>query len=299
MPPLYELSYKIADIVFHLTNPDETVKLRLDDPALRFACPDIPPNVRIAAHWSDLSNGAVTGRKVFDPGLSWKLYEQEDSYLFAFYSPISGSVPYKTARMKRDFSSGEVLLHAPFFKPHEALFPLDYPLDELLFVRLLSLGRGAHLHACGIVDGRGNGHLFIGQSGAGKSTIARLLTGLPGSTILSDDRIAVRMKDGQPWIFGTPWHGDVELASPDCAPLRTMLFLAKDSINRLVPLPDATVVGRLLACSFPPFFDPGGLDFTLSFFDDVGHVVPSYELRFRPDNDVLGLVESLVTDRFA
>ena len=116
MPPLYELSYKIADIVFHLTNPDETVKLRLDDPALRFTCPDIPPNVRITVHWSDLSNGAVTGRKIFDPGLSWKLYEQEDSYLFAFYSPISGPVPYKTARMKRDLSSGEVLLHAPFFQ---------------------------------------------------------------------------------------------------------------------------------------------------------------------------------------
>jgi hypothetical protein len=296
MPSSYELCFKIGGLVFCVTSPDQTVKLKLDESALHFSCNAARPDVQITARRSDLSSVVIEGRKIFDPGLSWKLYEHEDSYLFAFYAPISGSVPYKVACMKRDFSSGEVLLHAPCFKPDEALFPLDYPLDELLFVNFLSQGRGAELHACGIKDAKGNGHLFIGQSGAGKSTIGRLLTEMAGCRILSDDRIAIRIKDGQPWIFGTPWHGEAEFSSPDSAPLRTILFLAKDSTNKLVPLPEATVVGRLLACSFPPFFDPGGLDYTLSFFDDVGHIVPSYELRFRPDNDVLGLVEQLSRD---
>jgi hypothetical protein len=299
MPSSYELFLKIADLVFCVTSPDQTVKLKLDEAALRFSCHEAGPDVQITARWCDLSNGAITGRKIFDPGPSWKLYEQEDVYLFAFYAGASGSVPYKAARMTRDLTSGEVLLHAPFFNPNEALFPLDYPLDELLFVNFLSRGRGAELHACGVTDAEGNGHLFVGQSGAGKSTIARLLTEMPGSAILSDDRIVVRMKDGRPWIYGTPWHGEAEFSSPDSAPLRTILFLAKDSTNKLVPLPEATVVGRLLACSFPPFFDAKGLDFTLSFFSDVTRSVTSYELRFRPDNEVFRIVERLATDRCA
>ena len=294
MPSSYELRFKIADLVFCVSSPDQTVKLKLDEAALRFSCHETCPDVQITARWHDLSNGVIEGKKIFDPGPSWKLYELADAYLFAFYAQASGSVPYKAARVKRDFSSGEVLLHPPFFKPGEAVFPLDYPLDELLFVNLLSLGRGAHLHACGIVDGRGNGHLFIGQSGAGKTTIARLLTGLPSVTVLSDDRIAVRMKDGQPWIYGTPWHGEAEFSSPDSASLRTVLFLAKDSTNKLVPLPEATVVERLLACSFPPFFDPKGLEFTLSFFEEMTRGVPSYELRFRPDDEVLKIIEELI-----
>lgn len=296
MPELHELSLKIADVTFCVTSPDQSVKLKLDETALPFLCRDVRPDVHIAARWHDLSNGVIAGRTIFDPGPSWKLYEQEDAYLFAFYSATSGRLPYKTARMRRDFSEGEVLLHRPFFNPDEALFPLDYPLDELLFVRLLSLGRGVHLHACGMIDAQGNGHLFVGQSGAGKSTIARLLTSLPGCTILSDDRIAVRVTDGEPRIFGTPWHGEAEFSSPHSAPLRTILLLAKSPDNKLIPLSETAVVGRLLACSFTPFFDREGLDFTLSFLDDMRRTVGSYELRFRPDIGVLDLIEQLTRD---
>ncbi len=293
MPELDELSLTVADITFCLTSPDKSMKLTLDQTALPFSRGHACPDVQLTARWHDLSNGMSFGKKTFDPGPSWKLYEQPDAYVFAFYARASGSVPYKVARMMRDFSQGEVLLHRPFFNPGEALFPLDYPLDELLFVRLLSLGRGVHLHACGMVDSRGQGHLLVGQSGAGKSTIARLLTRLPGCTILSDDRIAVRSNDGQPWIFGTPWHGEAEFSSPESAPLRTILFLAKGSTNSLAPLPQSTVVGRLLACSFTTFFDRDGLDFTLSFLDNMSCTVASHELRFRPDTGVLDLVEQL------
>lgn len=294
--PSHPLCFKIADITFSVTSPDQTLKLRPDQALLPFCCDEHSPDVRMTAEWHDLSNALTSGKEIFDPGPSWKLYEQGDAYLFAFYSAASGQIPYKAARMSRDFCGGEVFLHRPFFNPHEAFFPLDYPLDELLFVRLLSLGRGVHLHACGMIDERGNGHLFIGQSGAGKSTIARLLTRLPGCTILSDDRIAVRANHGQPAIFGTPWHGEAEFSSPHSAPLRTILFLAKGPDNKLTALSEPTVVGRILACSFTPFFDREGLAFTLSFLDDVSRRIPSYELRFRPDEEALSTVQELIQD---
>ena len=70
--------------------------------------------------------------------------------------------------------------------------PLEYPLDELLLQGLLARGRGAEIHACGIADGSGRGLLFVGQSGAGKTTMARLWEGERGITVLSDDRIILR-----------------------------------------------------------------------------------------------------------
>ena len=294
MPTPYEISFKIADIDFRLSSPDRTVNLRLDETTSRFSCHNARPDVEVAARWQDLSNGAVKGRMLFDPGESYKLYEQGNAYLFAFYAPAAGSTPYKAARMRQSFTGGEVLLHPLFFEREEAHFPLDYPLDELLFVNVLSRGKGAEVHACGMADANGNGHLFVGQSGAGKSTIARLLKDLPGLTILSDDRIALRSKGGEPWIFGTPWHGDARLASPHSAPLRTVLFLSKHPANDLVPLPRAAVVARLFACSFLPFFDPAALEFGLSFLDGVARDAACYELRFRPDSGVLSLVDKLI-----
>ena len=82
-------------------------------------------------------------------------------------------VPYKTALFVPDFSRGHVCLHRPFFADAPSVDPLEYPLDELLVISLLGQGRGVEIHGCGVVDGS-SGYLFVGQSGAGKTTIARL-----------------------------------------------------------------------------------------------------------------------------
>ena len=60
------------------------------------------------------------------------------------------------------------------------IYPLHYPLDELLMVHLLARGRGVEIHGSGIVDADGYGTLFAGQSGAGKTTMSRLWLSEPG-----------------------------------------------------------------------------------------------------------------------
>ena len=72
--------------------------------------------------------------------------------------------------------------------------------------------RGIELHACGIVDEAGQGHLFVGQSGRGQ-VHHRPVCGCkqrPG-LVLSDDRIVVRLRPVRPRMFGTPWHGEAAL----------------------------------------------------------------------------------------
>ena len=230
---------------------------------------------------------------MFDSGALWQLHRLNGSYLYAFTSPVFGSVPYKVASFDSSFTSGEVYLHRPYFESKQALYPLEYPLDELWMVNLLGQGRGAEIHGCGVVDADGNGHLFVGQSGAGKSTMARLWERQKGIQILSDDRIVLRQANQKLWMYGTPWHGEAGFSSRARAPLTRIYFLRHAQKYELLPQRPAQAVGQLFTCSFPPFYNPEALDFTLGFFEEVVQAVPCFELRFLQDEKVIDLLTEL------
>lgn len=276
----------IADITIGLATDDPELEPLVQGAMKKFVVARADPDVRVRAVWSDLST-AKGGEKIFDSGGVWQLYGEDDAYRFCFLSSAFGSRPYKEACFNHDFSYGEVAFHRPYFTSGRAAHALEYPLDELLLMHLLARGRGAEVHSCGVVDVSGNGHLFLGQSGAGKTTLARLWQREEGVKILSDDRVVLRKMDGRFWMYGTPWHGDAMLADPSRAPLTRLYFLRHGEKNRLVPQGNAGAVGRLFACSFPPFYSPEALDYTLAFFEQVVQAVPCAELSFVPDQAVV------------
>jgi hypothetical protein len=282
---------RIGGIIISLHSDDPDLTLAVEGVTKNFLIAEEDSLVKIRARRSDL-NGELGGEKIFDSGALWQLYSDNHSYRFHFTSPVLGPIPYKMARFNREFTSGEVYFHHPCFPPSKSFYPLDYPLDELLLVNLLARGRGVEVHACGVVDSKGNGHLFVGQSGAGKTTMARLWQDEPGIRVLSDDRIILR-KDGNGFLmYGTPWHGEAELASPDRAPLKKVYFLDKGIENKIVPMKKSDAATRLFACSFPPFYSQQGIDFTLTFLSELVQSIPCYELRFLPDRKVLKMVMS-------
>ncbi len=140
---------------------------------------------------------------------------------------------------------------------------------------------------CGITDENGYGHLFLGHSGAGKSTTAKLWKGRAGVHILSDDRIILRVRDGQIWMYGTPWHGDAGIASPDCARLSRIYLLEHGSCNEQQPLPPGLAAAELFARSFVPHHSAEGIRFTLDFLDRVAREIPCSVFRFVPDESAV------------
>jgi energy-coupling factor transporter ATP-binding protein EcfA2 len=146
------------------------------------------------------------------------------------------------------------------------------------------------VHACGLIV-EGGAVLFCGQSGAGKSTTARLWRRhRAGTRILSDDRIAVRSRRGRFWAHGTPWHGDGGFASSEGGPLRAVFFLKHAKRTRLVPLAVADAASRLYARTFPPPWDAAAVARVLESCGRVAAEVPCYELPFRPDAGAVGQV---------
>ncbi len=280
---------RIADLSIALANGDGRLSLEASGASKRFLARTDAPDVRIRVLAKNLTD-QTSGPLIFDSGSVWKLYREEGRHVFRFVSPVFGEIPYKTAVFRPDFSRGEVYLHRPYFSPGQPVDPLEYPLDELLMINLLAKGRGVEIHACGVVDAQGNGHLFAGQSGQGKSTMAKQWLGAGNAKILSDERIILRQEDGKIWMHGAPWQSDAQCACPDKAPLTQVFFLQHGKSNRLIPQSAIESAGRLFACSFPPFHDRAGLDFTLAFLDKVIKAVPCHELRFLPDRSVVSFI---------
>ena len=125
----------------------------------------------------------------FASGGLWSAYHSSTGTQFYFSSPAVGARPYKAAWFDPSFARGHVVLSRPAFAAGCQVFPLEYPLDELAMMHRLALGEGVEVHALGLADEDGSGYLFLGHSGAGKSTTARLWKEQPGVRLLSDDRI--------------------------------------------------------------------------------------------------------------
>jgi hypothetical protein len=228
------------------------------------------------------------GELLFESGGVWRLFADGDGYRIECHSAMFGDAPYKVALLNASFTAGRVLLRADADLP--TMHPLDYPLDEVLVANLLGRGRGVELHGCGVIDRDGRGHLFVGQSGAGKTTTGKVWLRESGIDIVSDDRVIVRDVDGVLQMFGTPWHGEAELSSASIAPLAGVYILRQAPLTELETLAPATAAAMLFGCTFPPFYDPAALAFTIEFLADTCARVPVQLLRFTPDESVVDAV---------
>ena len=84
----------------------------------------------------------------------------------------------------------------------------------------------------------GKGYMFLGKSGTGKSTHARLWLGnIPGTELMNDDNPAVRIKaDGTAVVYGTPWSGKTPCYRNICAPIGGIVLLSQAPYNKIVRL---------------------------------------------------------------
>jgi hypothetical protein len=179
----------------------------------------------------------------------------------------------------------------------EVVNPVVYPLDQILCMYYLR-GRGAILHAAGVVR-RGKGYLFAGISGAGKTTIARLIAdgGESATAVLSDDRIVVRRgPEGGFTMHGTPWPGEGGYARNERAPLAGIYFLTKDNENGIRGMTSHESLTRLLPVASLPWYDKEAIGAPMKLCGDLIAQVPCCDFRFRPDKTAVESWGSTVND---
>ncbi|MBN1628559.1 MAG: hypothetical protein JW990_02230 [Thermoleophilia bacterium] len=236
---------------------------------------------------------------LFDCGGTWTLQSEGAGYRLNLYRGGNGVPPLivcsneETTKAVIHICGSGVVTGVP---DAPLIHPVRYPVDQLLLVNHLALRGGAVIHAAGaIVDGRAL--VFPGSSGAGKSTLSRLLLkgGLDGS-LLSDDRVILRSfpvreadsHGAEAW--GTPWPSDAGVAGNAHAPLAGLLFLVKAQKEQIVPLSRSLALRRLVPVVSCPWYSPRYFPGVLETCARIVENVPCYELHFRRDGDVAGLL---------
>jgi len=166
-----------------------------------------------------------------------------------------------------------------------------FPTDQILLARILAQRRGCFFHAGGVALGN-EGFVFIGHSGAGKTTIVTMMK--PMAEVLCDDRMIVRRWPEGFKAHGTWSHGDLEDVSSNSAPLKGIFFLNKARENRIVPLADRNeIVRKLLPCLVRPLVTSDWWDSMLELVEDIASEVPCFELYFDKSGAIVPLLKEL------
>ena len=262
--------------------PDMQVAIDKEHHPFLLASGSRPPcDIELEAYFAH-SLETPSGTPSFVSGGLWSAFAGPFGTTFYFSSPTLGTSPYKAAWFDPEFQRGHIVLKRAIYDSDAPVFPLEYPIDELVMMHRLALGDGVEVHALGLADEDGSGYLFLGHSGAGKSTTARLWMAQPGAKLLSDDRIILRKHDNRFWMYGTPWHGDAGVCSQAKAALSAVFLLEQAQSNQLLPLAPAKAAAELFARSFVPHYLRHGIQFSLNFLEELARSIPCSIFRFAP-----------------
>jgi hypothetical protein len=163
--------------------------------------------------------------------------------------------------------------------------------DQFLLSRILADRKGCILHSSSAALG-GHGLVFVGHSGAGKSTTLKMLNGK--AEMLGEDRNIIRRWPEGFRIYST-WSNLKGPKGPASAPLRAIFFLVKSKQNRLVPIEDRReILIRLTACLVRPLLTADWWEKSLSLVEQIAREIPCYQMEFDKSGDIFNYLDNIV-----
>lgn len=168
---------------------------------------------------------------------------------------------------------------------------------------------GAHngislIHSSVIVY-KGKAILFLGESGAGKSTHTSLwVNNIEGSYLLNDDSPVVKISkrsgsgtssgtssDEKVLVCGSPWSGKGKIYKNEICPLAAVVRLKKAKVNKISQLNKLDAFAALYP-SFPPALtaDEQYTEDICTIISSIIKTTPVFELQALPDREAAFLV---------
>lgn len=141
---------------------------------------------------------------------------------------------------------------------------------------------GLPLHTS-LVEKDGFGVIFLGPSGMGKSTQAKLWQQYLGADFLIGDRPGMRKIDGMWYGFGMPWDGKDNIHRQVSAPVRALVWLEQAKENHIEPMNYVQAMLVMLKQAMTPMWDDMAMNGAMTLMSALAREIPMYRLRCLPD----------------
>jgi len=156
---------------------------------------------------------------------------------------------------------------------------------RIAFAQAVLTRDGISIHASAVAAD-GKAWLFLGKSGTGKSTHARLwLRNIPGARLINDDNPVVRLIDGKPVAFGTPWSGKTPCYRNESYPVGGVVRLVQGDVDIFTKKDEVAAFVALLPSCSVVHSDSGLQSRLCDTLTRLIELIPVGELKCLPDNE--------------
>ncbi|MEW6170023.1 MAG: hypothetical protein AB1472_00435 [Candidatus Omnitrophota bacterium] len=228
---------------------------------------------------------------------NWALYKSNGLFILATFVVSKIHEIF----LNQDFTRGKVYYKTTAdadgsWKPEDII----YDALQVILINYITGRDGIFVHAVGMKDIDKRGLLFVGKSGDGKSTTARIWHKFSEATVLNDDRIIIRKNKDKFLIYGCPWHGeftDYLISKIETTDLNSVFFLEHSKFNSFQLVPTVKAFNLLYPCTFHTFWDRKGIGNAIRFSSQLTKEVPCFKLGFKNDKEMIEFVRGISLKR--
>lgn len=166
-------------------------------------------------------------------------------------------------------------------------------IDNALMVlyALATAGSGTVLFHAAVVSHGDRAYMFLGPSGTGKSTHARLwLKHIDGTELMNDDNPVVRIgADGRATVYGSPWSGKTPCYRNVSRELGAIVLLSQAPFNKIRRLGGLEAYAALVPSISGKRWDERIADGLHLTENALASTVPTWHLQCLPDEEAARL----------
>ncbi|MBO5334051.1 MAG: hypothetical protein J6B37_08080 [Clostridia bacterium] len=164
-----------------------------------------------------------------------------------------------------------------------------------VYSRLCSLNT-ALIHAS-YVDYNGNGIVFTGPSGIGKTTQAELWSKYRNATIVNGDKVFVRLVGDKFYAYGSPWKGSSSYSVNHKSELKGIVVLLQSENNRIRKLNDIEATQFFLPHVFMPRWSEKCMHELFLTLNILLEKIPVWLLECNLEEEAINITEKAIFNK--
>ena len=169
----------------------------------------------------------------------------------------------------------------------------NYALPLAALCSRLTYFDGLLLHGS-LVELEGEGIIFTGYSGIGKTTQAQLWEKYLKADIINGDKLFLRFRENQVYGYGIPWKGSSPYCKNRKVPVKGIVVLRQAKENSIRKLDALSCLEQFMPHIFLPHWDQKCMAKALDTFDRILGNIPVWLLECRPDEDAVLLTKEQI-----